>query len=222
MRNLFRLIAAFGVVTFLNAAAVSADPISFTTLLTGDPRPEAPDGLKVRVSVNTLADNDHVTLWTVDLDMDDVHPLARLDQFALNLFIADSPYSFGDSSLPYETGSGTLHGSGGANFMMILNDPKGNANDATNATSLIFRLTKPASFTMDDFVLAPTSCSNNALLGCNQLGAHLVGLGVNGEGSGVAVGNYAATPVPEPATLVLLGSGAVAMALSRRRRKPAA
>ena len=205
------------VVSFCSVSNAAAIPISFTTLLTGDPRPDNPDGLEVLVSV--LGDtSSQVTHWTVDLRMNAEHPNARLDEFGFNLLGAQSNYTFGGFNLPYTPTVGTLNGSGSTTFLLTLDDPSGHSSDATNITNLSFTVTKTSNFTFDDFLLAPVSCSSDTLLGCNQLGAHLQALG--GGASGVATGNYPVAPpaaVPEPGAALLIGMG-VAIAGAFRRR----
>jgi hypothetical protein len=146
------------------------------------------------------------------------HPNARLDEFGFNLLGLASQYTFGNFSLPYTPISGSLNGSGGTTFLLTLDDPSGNSRDATNLTSLSFTVTKTSNFSLDDFLLAPVSCSNDTLLGCNQLGAHLVAL--DGGASGVATGDFPPpASVPEPTTVSLVGAGLVfAVAWQRRRR----
>ena len=198
----------------------AATPISFSVTLTGDPRPNNPDGLEVVVSV--VGDTtSNVTYWTVDLIMNTEHPNARLDEFGFNLLGLSTQYTFGNFSLPYTPVSGTLNGSGGTTFLLTLDDPSGNSRDATNLTSLSFTVTKTSNFTMDDFLLAPVSCSNDTLLGCNQLGAHLVSLA--GGASGVATGNFQppSASVPEPSAMAFVGAGLLFAAAWQRRRRVA-
>ena len=200
------------------ASTAAATPFTLQVTLTGDPRPENPDGLEVVVTIVGDTESNE-TIWTVDLTMNADHPNARLDEFGFNLVGPSSQYSFGDFSLPYTPTSGTLNGSGATTFLLTLDDPSGNRYDATNLTSLSFTVTKTSDFTLNDFLLAEPSCSNNTFLGCNQLGAHLVALA--GGASGVAVGNYPPTGVPEPSTMAFVGAGLLVAAARQRRRRVA-
>ena len=223
LRNVLLSTAAATCFALFNPAPASADPISFTTVLTGDPRLENPDGLKVQVTIDQITSD--TTRWTVDLIMDAIYPNARLDEFGFNLFADPGvKYTVSDISPVYTAATqNKLAGYGGgkaATFFFTLDDPTGNG-DASNIISLNFTLNKSTAFTEKDFLSAPDTCSGN-LLGCNQLAAHIGGL--TDGGGGVAVGDYVSgvpdvTPVPEPSTLLLLGSGAVAAAAARRRRK---
>lgn len=223
VRIVRRISVAFLLLGVLGVTSAAAAPILINTTLTGDPRPSNPDNLRVLVSISgdTLS---NVAFWTVDLDMAAAHPNARLDEFGFNLLGPSSIYSFSNFNLPYTRTTGNLNGSGGATFLLTLDDPRGNRYDATNVTSLTFRVTKSTgNFTLNDFLLAPVSCSNDSLLGCNQLGAHLQALNTSSgqSDSGVALGNYAPPPpppaVPEPGTLALMAVGVAAATATRRR-----
>jgi hypothetical protein len=220
LRTFVRVAAVLAGAFAAGAVPASATPIELTTVLTGDPRPGGPDDLTVLVSI--VGDTDsNTTTWTVDLDMASSHPHARLDEFGFNLFGLSSQYSVSGLSLPYTPAEDTLNGSGGTQFLMTLNDPNGKMNDATNITSLTFSVIKTSNFTLADFLDAPLSCSNDSLFGCNQLGAHVQGLGAHGEDSGVAVGNFEPIAVPEPGTLLLVSLGAGAAVFRRRAQAPA-
>jgi len=216
---------AVGLLSALWATSALASPISLTTKLVGDPRPDSPDNLTVVVSIQGDTDS-NVTNWTVDLDMASYYPQARLDEFAFNLVGPGSKYTFSNFNLPYTPVTGSMNGSGNTNFMLTLDDPTGNKYDATNVYSLSFTLTKSTgSFELSDFYNAWPSCLNDAFLGCNQLAAHLQAVGPDGQDSGIAVGNYPGSPVnpvPEPGTMLLLGSGMAASAIAKRRRRNAA
>ena len=114
MRNLIA-VAAIGCLALLSIAApASADPISFSTLLTGDPRLENPDGIKLLVSIIGDANDATLTKWTVDLVMDDTHPNARLDEFGFSLVAPASQYSVLGITPSYTAATqDTLQGYGG-------------------------------------------------------------------------------------------------------------
>jgi hypothetical protein len=218
LKTSFRVCVLAIVALFCGGSIASATPINLTVVLTGDPRPANPDGLEVVVTV-TGDTTSSVTYWTVDLTMNTEYPSARLDEFGFNLLGLASQYQFGDFSLPYTPVGGNLNGSGGTTFLLTLDDPSGNSRDATNLTSLSFTVTKTSNFTLNDFLLAPVSCSNDTFLGCNQLGAHLVALA--GGASGVATGNYTppSASVPEPSAMAFIGAGLLFAAAWQRRRR---
>ena len=197
-------VAAIGCLALLSAATpTSAAPISFNTVLTGDPRAENPDGLKVLVSILGDADDATITNWTVDLVMDDTHPNARLDEFGFSLVAPAIQYSVLNITPAYTAAALDKlqgYGSGNSRFLLTLDDPSASSNDATNNKSLTFTLKKTTAFSLSDFIDGPAVCSSNDVLGCNQMAAYIVAL-QNGA-SGVAIGDYDdVAPVPEPASL---------------------
>jgi hypothetical protein len=224
VNRIVRVALVLALVTFGVASTALAAPFTLTTVLRGDPRPANPDNLEVAVSITGDTDS-RVTYWTVDLNMPIYHPNARLDEFGFNLVGARTNYTFSNFNLPYTPTMGTLNGSGGTTFLLTLDDPSGHRSDATNIRNLTFQVTNLSrNFTLNDFLLAPTSCSNDSLLGCNQIGAHLQALN-GGDGSGIATGNYPAPPppppppvsVPEPGTMLLVALGATVAAFKRAR-----
>jgi hypothetical protein len=205
-----------------------AAPVVVTASLVGDPRISNPDNLLIDVTI-TFDTTSNVANWVVDINSP-LHPNAKLDEFYFNMIGAASDYSFSAfSPLGWTiTSPATTSGGGGISFNFEALDPPGqpNAADVNNATNLTFTMTKTTgNFLVSDFLTASSSCSNDATLGCGQLGAHLQSL-VAGQGtsdSGFLLGNYeedgggGQQEVPEPLTLALVGLGLLAAAGTRRR-----
>lgn len=222
--------AAFAAAGTLTAPAL-AFPIEVP--LTGDPRPGNPDNLIIDVDI-VLIDADTVE-WTIDI-YSPLHPNARLDEFYFNRVTpAGGSYSSSDIS-PVDwlvtTFNPPSQGGGGIAFNFEALDPSGppNADDVDNATNLVFRMNLNGGPTFTDslFLTAGSGCSNDAVLGCGQLGAHLQSLTVPAGSTGVSdsgfvLGNYSAPPpppsLPEPGTLSLLGAVFLAAGMLRLRQR---
>ena len=220
------VVATLGLL-LVTAGMASAFPITGT--LVGDPRPGNPDNLIVDVTITTVGD---LATFTVDLNSP-LHPSIKLGGFFFNVAILATDVSLNGVTAPlgWELTSGNnAQGSGSANFDFEVSDASGPPNNTvTNATNLVFTIKKASGAWVDnDFLTAEDACSNDAALGCGQLGAHLQSLSTaNCTGctdSGFALGDYKATTkfesVPEPSTLLLLTSGVVgALTLRRLRRR---
>lgn len=212
------------------AGVASAAPISILTTLTGDTRSEAPDNLKVIVSITGDTTLSYVDLL-VKLDMAATHPDAKLDAFYFNVIgnFADFHFSHWSPS-SWTIGAGTnAAGSGGTDFLFEADCSPGRCTSVTDTQDLSFRMSKVdgALFMASDFLDADIM---TGAAGVGQLGAHVQSLSVGGanggtQTSGFALGNYApfssprptltssprtadtvtGSAVPEPGTLALAG-----------------
>jgi len=229
-KKLKSALAAFAFVVAASLPSLgSASPI--VVQLTGDPRTANPDSLIIDVTI-TLVDADTVH-WVIDINSP-LHPDAKLDEFYFNVDTpAGGSYTFdGFNPLNWDVDSpATTAGGGGIAFQFEALDPSGppNAADVTNTQNLEFdmHLLGGGSFTDALFLSALSNCSNDVVLGCGQLGAHLQSLtiptppgGVTSD-SGFLLGTYlspAPPPLPEPGTLSLLGAVFLALGLLQVRR----
>lgn len=222
----------------VSMAAAYADPISISAQLTGDPRPGNPDNLVVDVTITGDTTSNSVN-FKIDINSL-LHPNVKLDEFYFNVVGLAGDYSFsGFSPAGWAISSpASPAGGGGISFLFEALDPAGppNADDVTNTVDLLFTMTKSTgNFSANDFLNAGTSCSNDATLGCGQLGAHLQSLVAGGgeSDSGFALGNYTSSTsttsttggttgnIPEPSSsgLVFMGLGLVGASFWMRRRQ---
>lgn len=238
MRTCVRAIVA-SLMLAVSSPAIAA-PFVVTSQLTGDPRLSNPDNIVVNVTItgDTLS---NVTQWVI-APASTFHPNIVLDAFGFNVLLPGGvSVAFGDFS-PEEWGapsiSANLAGSGATQFQFVFLDPPKPINNVTNLIPLTFSMTLSAgTFTPGVFLFAPTSVSNDGVLGGAQLGAHLRSLNASEDesDSGVAFGNFTyqppcevdcdpgdpgdpGDPVPEPTVIALIGMGLIGASLASRRR----
>ena len=219
VKTWIQTVAALGFITATLSVAGIASAFPISTQLTGDPRPFSPDNLIVDVSIAAVGNQ---ATFTVDLNSPQ-HPNATLGGFFFNVDIPVGDVSL-VSTVPagWSLTSGTnAPGSGGASFNFQVSDAPGAPNNSvTNTINLIFTLQKSTGAWLDaDFLNADQSCSNNAVLGCGQMGAHLLSLNTTGcidcSISGFVLG---ATQVPEPSVMTILASGVFGLWILSRLR----
>ena len=206
-----------------------AEALPITAQLTGDPRPANPDNLIVDVTISQI-DLDTVK-WVFDINSPS-HPNIKLDEFYFNLVGSSSDfqfYGFDPTGWAISSPASTA-GGGGVSFLFEAKDPPGppNAADVTNTQNLTFFMDYLAGSISDSlFLAAPKGCSNDQVLGCGQLGAHLQSLVASGgqSDSGFVLGNYVSNggggrgTIPEPGSIGLAAITLAALAATTRRRK---
>ncbi len=218
----------------LFAGGAQAIPFQITSQLTGDPRPENPDGIVVNITIDADTESS-LASWHIDLDSAALHPEMKLHEFYFNVLGTAGDYVFSNfSPAAWTTQLNDVvkgGGGGGATFLFEVIDPPGGAKtDVTNNVLLSFDMTKLTGFfNPADFTSAPNTSTSAGFN--SQMGAHLQSLNKVGSlvtsDSGFATGNYNYDPdpivvltVPEPGLLLLLSSGLLGMTIIRRRSPP--
>jgi hypothetical protein len=221
----------------LLCGAAFAAPFTLTATLTGDPRPDSPDDLIIKVTVTGDDAASPTVQWKVEINSP-AHPDAKLDEFYANLLLPTG-YSvdflgFTPSDWQVESPA-TVLGGGSIDFSFEAFNafPAGPGDDVTSSQPLTFSMIlfegpgDPASG-FDPTILtgAPCSPSSDQRLSCGQLGAHLQSLTIQEEGqsdSGFLLGNWdervPPTGVPEPGSIALFGAALLGFAGFRKRRK---
>ena len=225
--NLKTTLAALAFGATLMPAVALAFPIS--AQLTGDSRPNIADDLVIDVDIVLIDPN--TVEWTIDINSP-AHPSARLDEFYFSVTGVAADYTFDSFNPANWTVASPATTAGGGNFNPTFlfealdPPPPDNNNQITNSVNLVFRMNLVSgSFTDSMFLLATAPCSSELLLGCGQLGAHLIsltGTQTNPNTSGFLLGSYlepSPRPVPEPGMLSLLGAMFLALGLVRRGRR---
>lgn len=235
----FAVRAFFASLLLAVSMPVFAAPFTVTAQLTGDPRLSNPDNIVVNVTItgDTLS---NVTSWVV-APFSVAHPSSTLDAFGFNVLlnpgVAASFGNFSPTGWTAPSVDATLAGSGATTFQFVFNDPPKPINNVTNLIPLTFDMTLSAgTFSLDTFLLAPTSFSNDCALGGAKLGAHVRSLNplddesdsgvvfgdyvppvcqVNCDGNGGDTGN-GGDNVPEPTTMSLVGLGLIAAGIASR------
>jgi hypothetical protein len=86
MKKIFLIVMTILFIAFAQSA-LATQILQITAPLTGDPRPNIPDDLKVNVTITVDDSAPKVANWVIDVDSLN-HPNAKLDGFYFNL--ADS------------------------------------------------------------------------------------------------------------------------------------
>jgi len=232
-----RTFVATALLALAYATPARADSFTVTGRLTGDDRPENPEGLVIDVAVNVVDDR---ASWTVDLDSL-AHPDARLHLFAFNLDLDGAVPAFSDLTPDNAGGktwrpvSGTnVPGSGGADFDFAVRLGGGGSphpNRVDNATDLTFDMTLDGGTFWSRAMFAGAGLATGGgipALGA-PMGAHLQSLvqgPLNDTDSGFASGGWddpggsGGDPIPEPGTLALCALGVATVVFARRRGTP--